>query len=368
MTTATPTNSTKMAVAQSSSIPRVQQPLGKPSPYIIPAYEGETITIPGTKSTVRILASAKETDGLISVFGMDGAVADPPGFHYHNLAHDVFMCTKGHLKVWAGDRCKILGPGDFCYVPPKIIHQPQLLDDGINETVGLVTPGQWVDFFRFVSEKYDGVVADEFDTRNPGDTFGPKFREIKEKYDVVFQREFQGAEVSEWTKEDSVLPDEAGKEYYLKANTGPCHLLEGVLSRPFITTKQSKAPTGNFAITSIESSNRLTNSVLSKPFAFEKTHQVYHVLDGAVNVTVNGNANFVRAGETAFIPAGTEAAIEFVDRYVRFWAYSSGDGLESLIAEAGGKFEGTIVPDQSRELDTEALKNAAEKYKVRISS
>lgn len=357
-----------MAASKASSIPRVKQPLGVPSPYIIPAYEGETITIPGTKSTVRILASAAETTGLISVFGMDGAVADPPGFHYHNLAHDVFSCTKGHLKVWAGDRCKILGPGDFCYVPPKVVHQPQLLDDGINETLGLVTPGQWVDFFRFVAEKYDGVVADEFDARNPRDTFGPKFREIKEKHDVVFQPQFQGAEVSEWTKDDSVLPDEAGKEYYLKANTGPCHLLEGVLSRPFITTRQSKAPTGNFAITSIESSNRLVNTVLSKPFAFEKIHQVYHVLDGAINITVDGSANLVRAGETVFIPSGTEISIEFVDRYVRFWAYSSGDGLESLIAEAGGKFEGTMVPDQSKALDTEALKRAAEKYNVTISS
>lgn len=348
-------------------MPRVQQPLGTPSPYIIPAYEGETITIPGTKSTFRILASAKETEGLISVFGMDGVIADPPGFHYHNLAHDVFMCTRGHMKVWAGDRCKILGPGDFCYVPPLIVHQPQLLDDGINETVGLVTPGQWVDFFRFVSEKFEGVVADEHDARNPMETLGPKFGEIKEKYDVVFQRDFQGAEVSEWTKEDSVLPEESGKEYYLKANTGPCYLLEGVLSRPFITTKQSKAPTGNFAIASIESSNRLTNSVLSKPFTFEKTHQVYHVLDGAINVTVGGSPNLVRAGETAFVPAGTEISIDFVDRYNRFWAYSSGDGLESLIADAGSKFEGTIVPDQSRPLDTEALKRAAEKHNVKIS-
>ncbi|KAF3006093.1 hypothetical protein E8E13_011145 [Curvularia kusanoi] len=356
-----------MADSPSASIPRVQQPLGTSSPYIIPAYEGESITIPGTKSTVRILASAKETKGLISVFGMDGAVADPPGFHYHDLAHDVFMCTKGHLKVWAGDRCKILAPGDFCYVPPKIVHQPQLLDDGINETVGLVTPGEWVDFFRFVSEKYEGVIADEFDSRNPGDTFGPLFREIKEKYDVVFQRDFRGADVSAWTKEDSILPEEAGKEYYLKANTGPCHLLEGVLSRPFITTKQSRAPTGNFAITSIESSNRLENLVLGKPFTFKKTHQVYHVLDGAIYVTVNGRANLVRAGETAFIPAGTEISVDFVDRYNRFWAYSSGDGLEALIADAGGKFEGTIVPDQSRALDLKALREASEKYNVRIS-
>lgn len=348
-----------------SGIPRVQQPLGKPAPYIIPAYEGETITIPGTKSTVRILASAKETEGLISVFGMDGAVADAPGFHYHDHAHDVFMCTKGHLKVWAGDKCKILGPGDFCYVPPKVVHQPQLLDDGINETIGLVTPGQWVEFFRFVSEKYDGVVADEFDSRNPRDTFGPKIREIKEKYDVVFQHTFQGAEVSDWSSEDSILPDEVGTPYYLKANTGPCHLLEGVLSRPFITTKQSASPSGNFAITSIESSNRLPNTLFSKPFAFQKTHQVYCVLDGAINVIVDGIAHLVRAGETVFIPAETAVAIEFVDRYVRFWAYSSGDGLEALIAEAGGRFEGTIVPDQSRDVDAESVRRAMEKYSVK---
>ncbi|KAH7392515.1 RmlC-like cupin domain-containing protein [Pyrenochaeta sp. MPI-SDFR-AT-0127] len=350
----------------SNAIPRVQEPLGKPTPYIIPAYEGESITIPGTKSTFRILASAAETDGLMSVFGMDGTLADPPGFHYHNEAHDVFMCTKGRLKVWAGDRCKILYPGDFAYVPPGVVHQPMLLDKGINETVGLVTPGQWVDFFRFVSERYDGVVADEFDSRNPGAVFGPKIKEIKEKYDVVFQPQFKGAEVSDWSAEDEKIP-EGQEAYFLKANTGPCHLLEGILSRPFITTKQSTGPTGNFAVTSIESSNRLTNSILSKPFSFSKVHQVYHILDGAISLTVNGGAgNLVRSGESAFIPAGTDVAIEFVDRYVRFWAYSSGDGLETLIAEAGGAFEGTVVPDQIRAADVEKVRKVAESLNVAI--
>ena len=100
------------------AIPRVQTPLGKASPYIIPGYAGESMMIPGSKSTIRILASAKETDNLISVFHMDGVTGDPVGFHYHNEAHDIFMCTKGQMKVWAGDQCRILGPGDFCSVPP----------------------------------------------------------------------------------------------------------------------------------------------------------------------------------------------------------------------------------------------------------
>ncbi|KAF2023905.1 RmlC-like cupin [Setomelanomma holmii] len=358
-----------LGLNDSKAIPHTKLPPGKPVPYIISAYEGETITIPGTKSVFRILASAAETDGLISVFAMEGAVADPPGFHYHNEAHDVFMCTKGRLKIWAGDKCKILYPGDFAYVPPGIIHQPQVLDKGNNETIGLVTPGQWVDFFRFVSETYEGVIADEFDSRNPGAVFGPKIREIKEKYDVVFQPQFKGAEVSEFTAEDEKIPDGC-EAYFLKANTGPAHVLEGIISKPFITTKQSLGPTGNFAITSIESSNRHNSSILSEPFTFEKVHQVYHVLDGAIELTVHGEAgNLVRAGETAFLPAGTAVAIKFVDRYVRFWSYASGDGLETLIKDAGEAFEGTIVPDahQSGKVDAEKVKKAAEKINVKLS-
>lgn len=359
----------KYTPASSNTIPHVREPLGRPSPYIVSAYEGETITIPGTKSTVRILASAKETEGLMSVFAMDGAIADAPGFHYHNEAHDVFLCTKGRMKLWFGDQCRILGPGDFAYVPPGVVHQPQLIDQGNNETVGLVTPGHWVDFFRFVSEAYDGVVANEMDSRNPGATFGPKIKEIKEKYDVVFQPQFQGAEVQEWTAADEVLP-EVQQAYYLKANTGPRYLLEGVLSKPFITMKQSAGLTGNFAVTSIESSNRHTSSVLSKPFTFEKVHQVYHVLDGAISLTMAGGAaSVVRAGESAFIPAGTAVSIEFLDRYVRFWAYSSGNGLEALVAEAGGAYEGSIVPDQSqvRQVDVTELRRVAERLEIKMS-
>ncbi|KAH8763085.1 RmlC-like cupin domain-containing protein [Diaporthe sp. PMI_573] len=347
------------------SIPRVPEPLGKPTPYIIPAYEGESIAIPGTKGSIRILASAKETDGLISVFGYDGVTGDAPGFHYHNEAHDVFMCTRGRMKLWAGDRCKILSPGDFAYVPPKVVHQPQLVDP-VNESVGLVTPGQWVDFFRFVTEKYDGIIGDEFDQRNTMHFMFSKIQEIKEKYDVVFQPQFQGAEVSEWSEEDSKLPDgPEPTEYFLRANTGPRYLLEGILARPFITTKQCA---GQFAITSIESSNRLSNSILSKPFVFEKVHQVYYVFDGAILIRTDGQVpgDLVRAGETVFIPAGKEVSLHFVDRYVRFWSFASGNGLESLVAGAGDAFEGLIVPDQVASFDVDRVHLAAESLGMKV--
>ena len=65
-----------------------------------------------------MLASSKQTNGAMAVFTSDAVLADAPGFHYHREAHDVFMVTKGFLKLWAGDDCRILGPGDFASIPP----------------------------------------------------------------------------------------------------------------------------------------------------------------------------------------------------------------------------------------------------------
>jgi mannose-6-phosphate isomerase-like protein (cupin superfamily) len=87
-------------------------------PYAIPQLEGERITIPGSKGAFRILASSKQTNGLMAVFQSGAVLSDAPGFHYHNHAHDVFLVTKGYLKLWNGDKCRIMGPGDFAYVPP----------------------------------------------------------------------------------------------------------------------------------------------------------------------------------------------------------------------------------------------------------
>lgn len=106
---------------------RVVEPPGKVTPYVVPAYQGEALTIPGTKSTVRVLASAKESRNSISVFHFDGVLGDPIGFHHHNEAHDIFMCTRGYIKIWVGDQCRLLGPGDFCSVPPVTILIPTII-------------------------------------------------------------------------------------------------------------------------------------------------------------------------------------------------------------------------------------------------
>ena len=100
------------------SIPIQTTPPDTGVAYIIDQLEGERVSIPGSKGTFRILASSKQTDGRIAVFSSGSVAADAPGFHWHAEAHDVFLVTKGFLKLWNGEKCRIMGPGDFAYVPP----------------------------------------------------------------------------------------------------------------------------------------------------------------------------------------------------------------------------------------------------------
>lgn len=66
----------------------------------------------------------------MAVFQSGATLSDAPGFHYHNHAHDVFLVTKGYLKLWNGDQCRIMGPGDFAYIPPVSLPLLSLSRDG----------------------------------------------------------------------------------------------------------------------------------------------------------------------------------------------------------------------------------------------
>lgn len=227
----------------------------------------------------------------------------------------------------------------------------------VTETIGLISPGDWVDFFRFISESYSGLYVPEFDNRNIiKHIMGKLMPDNFKKFDVVFQPHHKGCEPGEWDETDKKIPD--GMEaYYLKANTGPRFLLGGVLSRPFITTKQNE---GRFAITSIESSKEYGSSALSKAFSFKTVHHLFHIFEGTLNVEIDGQFTSVRSGETAFIPARSQFSLTFDDTYVRFWSFASGDGIESFISQAGEAYEGLVVPEKAADIDQAKVAKAAE--------
>ncbi|PYH95317.1 RmlC-like cupin [Aspergillus ellipticus CBS 707.79] len=332
-------------------------------PYAIPQLEGERVTIPGSKGAFRILASSIQTNGLMAVFQSGAVLSDAPGFHYHNHAHDVFLVTKGFLKLWNGDKCRIMGPGDFAYVPPKVIHNPELLGPH-TETYGVVTPGDWVDFFRYVSERYDGILVPENDDRDLKSLLIPKVMAAKQDFDVVFERNYQPPELGEWTRDDEVLP-ESPQPFFLRANTGPKWMLGGVMSRPFLTTAQSS---GVCAISSIESSSTYGETLLSKYMTFRSVDHCLCVLEGTLTVRLKGSPDATfREGETVVIPAGQAFALGFASRYVRVWSFTDGDGIETLIHRLGQRCDGAVLPDQAPEWDTDDVESVAAALKLRPS-
>jgi hypothetical protein len=231
------------------------------------------------------------------------------------------------------------------------------------ETQGLITPGDWVDFFRYVSEPYEGVLVPETDNRDLKSILIPKVMAAKGKFDVVFMPKYVPPEVSEWTKEDEKLP-EGNEGYFLRANTGPRWMLGGVMSRPFITTKQSD---NVCAISSIESSKEYGETVFSKYMTFEKVDHCFCVMEGTLKVSLQGaEGTLFREGETVVIPAGQAFSLGFESKYVKIHSFSDGDGIEALIHQLGKPIEEVVLPDQAPEWDASQMASVAKQLNVSL--
>jgi quercetin dioxygenase-like cupin family protein len=106
-----------MATLQPSTTP--PEEAGKA--YALESLCGEIYYIPFSKSAMRLLVTGKVSDGAIALVSTGGSGGDPIGFHNHREAHDVFLCLKGQINVWANDQARTMGPGDFASVPPVCI-------------------------------------------------------------------------------------------------------------------------------------------------------------------------------------------------------------------------------------------------------
>lgn len=103
----------------SKSLETLSLPPGGPGrPYVISSQDGEVIYIPLSKSATRLVVTGKETENAFAVVGSGGSQGDPIGFHYHKETHDVFLCLRGSLNVWADEKCRTMTAGDFASVPP----------------------------------------------------------------------------------------------------------------------------------------------------------------------------------------------------------------------------------------------------------
>ncbi|KAE9963659.1 hypothetical protein EG328_007800 [Venturia inaequalis] len=229
------------------------------------------------------------------------------------------------------------------------------------EMLGLIAPGDWVDFFRYVSEPFTGLLVPEFDDRDLKSLLMPKIMAAKDRFDVVFQRDYTPPAVSEWRDAENVLPGPL-TPYFLRANTGPRWMAGGVLSRPFITAEQSG---GKFAISSIESSALYGPTLFSKALSFGDVDHCLCVQEGALVVRLGGKSEeTVREGETVVIPSGQSFTLEFATRFVRVVGFTSGRGIEALIQRAGKPYKGFTLPDEAPAFDEGGLEKVFEELSI----
>lgn len=218
-----------------------------------------------------------------------------------------------------------------------------------------------MDFFRYVSEPYEGILVPETDNRDLKSILIPKVMAAKGQFDVVFQPDYVPPELGDWSEDDEKLP-QGNEGYFLRANTGPRWMLGGVMSRPFVTTKQSA---GVCAISSIESSKEYGKTVFSDYMTFKSVDHCLCVMEGTLKVSLkdSGETQF-REGETVVIPAGQAFSLGFESKYVKVHSFSDGDGIESLIHKLGQPIEQVVLPEVAPKWDVSQLAMVAESLNI----
>jgi mannose-6-phosphate isomerase-like protein (cupin superfamily) len=61
-------------------------------------------------------------EGDHSVLEMRAPAGDQPPLHVHHDSDEGFYVLEGEVTVWAGDDCRVLGPGQFALGPKGVPH------------------------------------------------------------------------------------------------------------------------------------------------------------------------------------------------------------------------------------------------------
>ncbi|KAK2629879.1 hypothetical protein QTJ16_000699 [Diplocarpon rosae] len=376
---------------------RLTSPPSSSRPYSLPAFAGELWTIPTSNSVMRLLVTAKETDNAFAVVSTGGTNDKPIGFHFHKEAHDVFLCLKGTMNVWADDQARTLREGDFASVPPNTIHQYQITSPH-TEFAGLIIPGGWEEFFRFIGEPYSGPLFPTNDKRNPlyvtpplihvstheeikanqrgkREVLVPKLIAATETFDMIPVREKAHFEPQPWDPAtDSKLPGTYARGgYFLQADTGSRFVVGGTVVRPLATRRETDS---KFSIYELLASS--LHAPLAAPLSFARTHHAIFVVSGSLDIELTLPASLsasassassspprtnpspstsaATAGETVFVPAGTPFRFAAATRYARAYVFANGGGLGEVLCRVGREYEAPGVPEESVAWDEAGVK------------
>lgn len=202
------------------------------------------------------------------------------------------------------------------------------------------------------------------DNRNPFEVLIPKLKAATEKFDMIPQPKHPSCEPQPWNGTENSLPGKLAP-YYLKANQGPQYLVDGVVVRPMVTTKESA---NKFAIGSIDGSSWHTNSILGTSVSFANVHHALQIADGQIELTIDGNKTVLATGETVYIPRGSSFSIRIASRFARAYVFANGGGLIELLSTLGQAYEHSILPEKEQTTASEKLVEAAARFDCTVQT
>jgi len=164
------------------------------------------------------------------------------------------------------------------------VHQYQVLGDH-NKFLGLIVPGGWEEFFRFIGDPYQGPMWPNEDERNVFEVLIPRLQQAKDKYDHVPLPDHPYFEPQPWDPVTDVALPGIYTPYFFKGGAGPRYTFAGMVVSPLIITAESD---GVFAVGSIEGSSYHQQNPLAKGVTFFLSHHCFYLVDGTLELELSG--------------------------------------------------------------------------------
>ena len=124
-------------------------------PFVLGPYEGERML--AAEQLYTMLGTQGHSAGTFISLLTEGPIGPEIPRHYHSTVTELFFCIKGVLRMFVDDGYLELEAGDFAHVPPGAVHAFQLARHD-TRFIGLVTPGVFENFFRYMCQPYDGRI------------------------------------------------------------------------------------------------------------------------------------------------------------------------------------------------------------------
>jgi len=299
------------------------------SPLVVRAREGERRVLLGDIITTTV--GAEQTDSQFSLIGNSGPRASRPiPMHYHEHEHEMFIPLRGSMQLWVAGESRILHPGDFGSVPAGVTHAYHFLGRH-NQFLGYAMPGGFERMFRITGEPWDGYVYPA------AGASGPPPRERFKEAEIEMQMKYVDDPYVEATEaDDDALPGSC-RPYYLKAGEGDRRLL---LDQLFTVLMRSEESDGQAAI--IHALGPL--GAAFPPHRHDATTVGIWVLDGALNVMIDGEPHSLMPGDFAYLPAGCVWSYEMGSHYTQLHLIATPAGIEQLCTRASESYAHYMFP------------------------